>query len=297
MKILITGANGMLGSSLIEQLIKTNHQILATGKGTSRCNNLIFNEICSYATLDILNQNDIEDTFAKFQPDAIIHAAAMTQVDDCEQNKELCSRINTVASKQLMAAAQKCGASFYYISTDFVFSGEDGPYKETDKTGPVNYYGESKLDTEDALKATGINWCIIRTVLLYGKTDHINRSNFIYWVRDNLQAKKPIKVVNDQFRTPTYIPDLAGGIIKAVELKARGIYHISGNDTLTPYEMAIQVADHLNLDKQLITPVDASTFTQAGRRPQKTGFYINKATEDLGYQPTEFKKALKIIFE
>jgi dTDP-4-dehydrorhamnose reductase len=297
MKILITGANGMLGSTLTEQLLKTNHQILATGKGISRCNHLKFNKISRYATLDILNSNDIKDTVAKFQPGAIIHAAAMTQVDDCEQDKELCYSINTTASKQLMAEAQKCGASFYYVSTDFVFSGEDGPYKETDKTGPVNYYGESKLDTEDALKASGINWCIIRTVLLYGKTDHISRSNFIYWVRDNLQAQKPIKVVNDQIRTPTYIQDLAAGIIKAVELQARGIYHISGNDTLTPYEMAIQVADCLNLDKQLISPVDASTFTQVGRRPQKTGFYINKATEDLGYQPTEFKKALKIIFE
>ncbi len=297
MKILITGANGMLGSTLTEQLLKTNHQILATGKGIFRCNHLIFNEISSYATLDILNPNDIEDTVAKFQPDAIIHAAAMTQVDDCEQNKELCSRINTVASKQLMAAAQKCGASFYYISTDFVFSGEDGPYKETDKTGPINFYGKSKLQTEEALKESGMNWCIIRTVLLYGKTDHINRSNFIYWVRDNLLAKKPIKVVDDQIRTPTYIPDLVAGIIKAVELQARGIYHISGSDTLTPYEMSIQVADYLNLDKQLISPVDASTFTQVGRRPQKTGFYINKAIQDLGYQPTEFNKALKIIFE
>jgi dTDP-4-dehydrorhamnose reductase len=116
-------------------------------------------------------------------------------------------------------------------------------------------------------------------------------------VRDNLQALKSIKVVNDQIRTPTFIPDLAAGIIKAVKLQARGIYHISGNDTLTPYEMAIQVADYLNLDKQLITPVDASTFTQVGRRPQKTGFDINKAIHDLNYQPTEFKKALKIIFK
>jgi len=297
MKILITGANGMLGSTLTEQLLKTNHQILATGKGISRCKNLIFNEISSYATLDILNSNDIEDTVAKFQPDAIIHAAAMTQVDECEQDKELCSQINTVAPKKLIASAQKCGASFYYISTDFVFSGENGPYKETDKTGPINFYGESKLQTEEALKASNLRWCIIRTVLLYGKTDHINRSNFIYWVRDNLQALKPIKVVNDQIRTPTFIPDLAAGIIKAVELQARGIYHISGNDTLTPYEMAIQVADHLHLNKQLITPVDASTFTQVGRRPQKTGFYINKAIQDLGYQPTEFNKALKSIFE
>jgi dTDP-4-dehydrorhamnose reductase len=297
MKILITGANGMLGSTLTKMLLMTEHHILATGRGEIRCNQLIFNEKNRYATLDILNPQEIEEVIGNFKPDTIIHAAAMTQVDECEKDKELCSSINIAASKDIMNAAHKYGSSLFYISTDFVFRGEDGPYAETDKTGPVNFYGESKLQVEEALKASDLKWCIIRTVLLFGKTDHINRSNFIYWVRDNLQALKPIKVVNDQIRTPTFIPDLAAGIIKAVELQARGIYHISGNDTLTPYEMAIQVADHLSLNKQLITPVDASTFTQAGRRPQKTGFYINKAIQDLGYQPTEFNKALKSIFE
>jgi len=297
MKILITGANGMLGSTLTKMLLMTEHHILATGRGEIRCNQLIFNEKNRYATLDILDPQEIEEVIGNFKPDTIIHAAAMTQVDECEKDKELCSSINIAASKDIMNAAHKYGSSLFYISTDFVFSGEEGPYAETDKTGPVNFYGESKLQVEEALKASDLKWCIIRTVLLFGKTDHINRSNFIYWVRDNLQALKPIKVVNDQIRTPTFIPDLAAGIIKAVELQARGIYHISGNDTLTPYEMAIKVADHLSLNKQLITPVDASTFTQAGRRPQKTGFYINKAIQDLGYQPTEFNKALKSIFE
>jgi dTDP-4-dehydrorhamnose reductase len=296
MKILITGANGMLGSTLTEMLLKTEHEILATGKGEFRYTQLTFNNKSKYASLDILNPKDIEDVIGNFKPDTIIHAAAMTQVDECEQNKELCSSINIVASKQLMAAAQKIGAAFYYISTDFVFSGEDGPYVETDQPGPVNYYGESKLQTEEALKASDLGWCIIRTVLLYGKTDHIKRSNFIYWVRDSLLAQKPVKVVNDQIRTPTYIPDLAEGIIKAVELQARGVYHISGDDILTPYEMAIHVADYLKLNKSLITAVDAATFTQPGKRPQKTGFFIKKATEDLGYQPIKFKKALELIF-
>ena len=297
MKILITGANGMLGSMLTEMLFKTEHQILATGRGEFRSNQLTFNEKNRYTTLDILKPQEIEEVIGNFRPDTIIHAAAMTQVDECEQDKELCSRINIAASKDIMVAAQKCGSSFYYISTDFVFNGEDGPYAETDKTGPVNFYGESKLQAEEALKASDLRWCIIRTVLLYGKTDHIKRSNFIYWVRDNLLAHNPIKVVNDQIRTPTFIPDLAKGIIKAVEMQAKGIYHISGDDVLTPYEMAIEVADYLNLDNNLITAVNASIFTQPGKRPQKTGFHINKASKELDYQPIKFKLALKFIFE
>jgi dTDP-4-dehydrorhamnose reductase len=124
-----------------------------------------------------------------------------------------------------------------------------------------------------------------------------NRSNFIHWVKENLESKNPIKVVNDQFRTPTYIPDLVKGVILALETGARGVYHISGGETLTPYGMAMEVAKHLKLDKSLITAVNASTFKQSAKRPLKTGFNINKAIEQLGYQPTPFKEALAEIFD
>lgn len=296
MKILLTGANGMLGSAITEQLSKTNHTLLATGKGELRHNHLIFNEKSNYASLDITDQIRAKHLFDSFKPDAIIHSAAMTQVDDCELNKDQCYSINTASTMSLISLAKEVNAAFHFISTDFVFSGDDGPYVESDQIGPVNYYGETKELAEQYLIQSGLNWSIIRTVLLYGKTDQIKRSNFIYWVRDSLVESKPIKVVNDQIRTPTYIPDLAKGIIKAVEGQAKGIYHISGDEIMTPYQMAIEVARFLKLDEQLITPVDATTFTQPGKRPQRTGFYIKKAIDELGYAPTAFKTALAEIF-
>ena len=296
MKILLTGANGMLGSAIAEELSKTNHTLLATGKGELRHNHLIFNELSNYASMDITDEITSKKLIKSFNPDAIIHSAAITQVDDCELNRDHCYSINTAATIELISIAKEVNAAFHFISTDFVFSGEEGPYAETDQTGPVNYYGTTKELAERYLIQSGLDWSIIRTILLYGKTDQINRSNFIYWVRDNLINNKPIKVVSDQIRTPTYIPDLVKGIIEAVERKAKGIYHISGDEIMTPYQMALEVARYLELDDQLITPVDATTFTQPGMRPQRTGFKIKKAVDELGYAPTAFKSALAEIF-
>lgn len=296
MKILLTGCNGMLGSSLSEKLSKVNYTTWATGKTSCRLPSHFFHDNFIYHKLDITNSEQTAALINSFKPDLIIHAAAMTQVDDCEQNKDLCYSINIDGTNNLINAAKEVNARFCLISTDFVFSGEEGPYSETDPTGPVNYYGETKVVAEQLVKSSGLNWSIVRTILLYGKADPSKRSNFIYWVKNNLEAGVKIKVVNDQIRTPTFIPDLVEGIYLIAEKGAEGIFHISGKDILTPYKMAVEIADFLSLDKTLLEPVDASTFSQIGKRPQKTGFKIEKAIEELGYQPTSFKNALSMIF-
>lgn len=296
MKILLTGCNGMLGSSLSEKLSSTNHTTWATGKTTCRLPSSLFHDHFIYHSLDITNSEKTFELITSLKPDLIIHAAAITQVDDCEQNKSFCYSVNVGATKHLIAAAKEVNARFCLISTDFVFSGKEGPYSEIDLTDPVNYYGETKVLAEQLVMSSGLNWSIVRTILLYGKADPCKRSNFIYWVKNNLEAGVKIKVVNDQIRTPTFIPDLVEGICLIAEKGARGIFHISGNDIMTPYQMALDVADFLKLDKNLLEPVDASTFTQIGKRPQKTGFKIEKAVRELGYHPTSFKNALSLIF-
>jgi dTDP-4-dehydrorhamnose reductase len=158
---------------------------------------------------------------------------------------------------------------------------------------PVNYYGSSKLAAEKAVMETDLNWCIIRTVLVYGNILTGNRSNIISWVQENLTAGKNIKVVSDQWRTPTYVEDLARGILLVIEKNATGIYHISGDEMLTPYDMAIATANYLGLDKTLIEKVDASMFKQPAMRPAKTGFVIDKAKRYLGYKPLSFDEGLR----
>ena len=286
----------MLGSHLAEKLSQSGHQTWATGKGECRLPSHLLHANFIYQNLDITQKDAVDQTINSVQPDVIVHAAAMTQVDDCEQNMSLSYSVNVDGTRNLLESAEDVNSRFCLISTDFVFSGASGPYSENDPTGAVNYYGQTKELAEQLVMSSRLNWSIARTVLLYGKADPSKRSNFIYWVKQNLEAGKHIKVVNDQIRTPTFIPDLANGIDLMIEKGARGIFHLSGKDILTPYQMAILIAKHLQLNESLIEPVDASIFTQIGKRPLKTGFVIDKAVNELGYHPTSFKNALSSIF-
>jgi dTDP-4-dehydrorhamnose reductase len=293
MKVLITGANGLLGQHLVKLLIEsTNYMITATGKGVSRLPFNATNQF-NYVSLDITNGVEVAAFIARDRPDIIIHTAAITQVDECEQNPIHCWNTNVTATRFLLGAAEITGAAFIYISTDFIFDGIAGPYLESDLPGPVNYYGSSKLGAEKSVMEAKLPWCIIRTVLVYGNILVGNRSNMVSWVQNNLSQGKPIQVVSDQWRTPTYVEDLAKGILLAIENKAKGIYHISGEELLTPYDMAMATAAYLALDINLIEKVTASIFVQAAKRPAKTGFIIDKAKNELGFRPLSFKEGLK----
>jgi dTDP-4-dehydrorhamnose reductase len=293
MKVLITGSNGLVGQHLVKLFLETtNHQIIATGRGESR---LTFagSELYNYYSLDITDGIAVNEFIQLHKPTAIIHAAALTQPDPCELDKIACWDTNVTATRFLIEAAEMVNAYFLYVSTDFVFDGLYGPYKETDDTGPVNYYGSSKLAAEKSVEESGLCWSIVRTVLVFGNILVGNRSNVISWVKDNLENNRSIKVVSDQWRTPTYVEDLAKGIILVLQKKATGIYHISGEEGMSPFDMAIATANYLHLDKSLITKVDASIFTQPAQRPLRTGFFIEKAKQELGFKPLHFKDALK----
>lgn len=294
MKVLVTGANGLLGQELIALLLQKKHQVIATSKGPSRIQPEFAKNI-TYRDLDITDGLAIQQVLGETRPDVIIHAAAMTQVDDCELNKITCYNINVTATRFLVEAAKEIRTRLVYISTDFIFDGADGPYKEDDEPKPLNYYGSTKLSAETEIMESGLEWSIVRTVLVIG-TAVGTRSNIISWVRDKLTKGEKIKVVDDQFRTPTFTEDLAKGILLVVEKRATGIYHISGKDLLTPYQIALKTADHFHLDHNLIEKADVTSFSQPAVRPPRTGFYIDKARKDLGYEPLSFDEGLKKFF-
>ncbi len=293
MKILVTGSNGLLGQHLVKMLLETTaHQIIATGRGENRLPFEI-SALYNYFSLDITDGIAVNDFLLNHKPNIIIHAAAMTQPDPCELNPVECWNVNVTATRFLVSAAESNAAKFIYISTDFVFDGTAGPYNETDIPNPVNYYGSSKLAAEKAVVESNTEWAIVRTVLVYGNILVGNRTNIINWVKENLENNRPIKVVGDQWRTPTYVEDLAKGVLLVVEKSATGIYHISGEEGMSPYEMAIAVASYLQLNTSLMTEVNADTFTQPAQRPLKTGFVIDKAKKELGYQPLSFASTLQ----
>lgn len=291
MRVLLTGANGLLGQKIVHQCYMDNEiDLVATGKGIKR-----FDEDILFVTMDITDANEVNSVFYKYKPDAIIHAAAMTNVDECELNQESCIEANVTAVKILIESAEKIGAFFLYVSTDFIFDGKEGPLGEDHPADPVNFYGQTKLDAEHLVMEASVSWAIARTVLVYGVVKDMSRSNIILWVKDSLEKGKKIQVVDDQYRTPTLAEDLADGCIRILKQKAGGIFNISGKDFLTPYEMAIQTANFFNLDKSLILKTDSTQFTQPAKRPLRTGFIIEKAKNDLGYNPRSFRDGIQIV--
>lgn len=292
MKILITGANGLLGQKLISQLqSEKGLEFLATSRGVPR---FLFKNV-PYQSLDIENKTEVNEVVGSYKPDVIIHTAAMTNVDTCEQNKEACWSANVTAVDNLVNAAEAHKAFFIHLSTDFIFSGEAGPYSEEATGNPVNYYGESKLASEEVVKKCRTSWAIVRTVLVYGITPGMSRSNIILWVKEGLENGKTLQIVDDQVRSPTLAEDLAAGCLLVAKKKAEGIWHISGKDILTPYDMAIKTANYFSLDKSLINKTDSSKFKQPAKRPAKTGFIIRKAVEHLGYKPHTFEEGIALL--
>ncbi|MHA4845753.1 SDR family oxidoreductase [Flavitalea antarctica] len=295
MKVLVTGANGLLGQHLVAELIEKRYSVVAIGRGPAR---LPFPESAyKYYDIDIATELAVHEVFSAESPEVVIHAAAMTQVDDCEVNQELCERINVQGTSHVIINAEQYARKLIYISTDFVFDGEKGDYAEEDDMGPVNWYGFTKMQAESIVETCDMPWAIVRTCLVYGNTLTGTRTNIISWVKENLQAGKPIKVVSDQVRTPTYVKDLVKGIMLIVQKNGEGTFHIAGKDVLTPYDMAVKTAAYFGLDSSLMTKVDASSFSQPGRRPLKTGFNISKAKLELGYEPISFDEALVLMDE
>jgi dTDP-4-dehydrorhamnose reductase len=292
MRILVTGSNGLLGQKLTHLLQQDKDiYLIATARGRSA----VKIQRGEYHSLDITDANNVESLLRFTKPDVIINTAAMTQVDDCETQREACWKANVTSVEHLVRACHALHIHLVHVSTDFIFDGTHGPLDESAVPNPVNYYGESKLAAEKIIQSSAITWAILRTVLVFGITNDMSRSNIVLWVKNSLQQKKSIQVVNDQWRTPTLAEDLAMGCYLAAIKRAKGIYNISGKDFLSPYDIAIRTAEFFNLDKSLINQTDSSKFVQPAKRPPKTGFIIDKARKDLGYEPRSFEEGLKIL--
>ena len=292
--VFITGANGFIGQYLSRQLLQKGFTVIATGKGDSR---LAFTHPqLIYESLDFTQSIEVDMLVQKYQPQVIVHAGALSKPDTCELDKETAYLVNVTGTQYLLQAAQHCHAFFVYLSTDFVFEGTRLDYKENDKLQPVNYYGETKRLAEAQVQEYGWAWSIVRTILVYGHPQG-SRHNILTIVAQGLKEGKDLKIVDDQVRTPTFVEDLVHGLVTIIEKKKEGIYHLSGAEVTTPYQMAFAVADYLGLDKSKIEKVTAESFNEPARRPRTTGFDLTKAQTDLQYKPTPFAEGLRKTFE
>jgi len=291
--ILTTGSNGLLGQKLTEKILAEDRvKLVATSKGANR---YPVKGGYGYAEMDILNADQVREVIERYSPDAIVHTAAMTNVDICEANKALCRQLNVDAVQMLISICEEKNIQLIHLSTDFVFDGADGPYKEEDAVNPVSYYGESKVLAESLLKNSKANWAILRTILVYGITSDMSRSNIVLWAKAALENASPIHVVNDQWRMPTLAEDLAEACLLAVEKNAKGIYHVSGKDYMSIADLVRKVADYWGLDQSFINEISSASLNQTAKRPVRTGFVLDKTIKDLDYRPHSFEEGLAIL--
>jgi dTDP-4-dehydrorhamnose reductase len=293
MTILITGSNGLLGQKIVRQLINSGSKFIASSKGENR------NPDCpedNYLSLDILYQEEIRTVFNQVKPTHIIHTAALTNVDFCELNPELCYAINVKATASLIAEANNINAHFQLLSSDFIFDGENGPYTETDIPNPLSHYATSKWQAEQLLiEAKNKNWSIVRTIIVYGQGHQLSRSNLIVWARDALLSNQEISVVNDQFRAPTWADDLAWACIQICLAGKVGVFNACGPETLSIYEIVLRIARFYGCDPTLIKKTNSSTLNQAAKRPPKTGLVLTKSKAEIRYNPKSLEETLALL--
>jgi dTDP-4-dehydrorhamnose reductase len=293
MKLLITGSNGLLGQKLVKLCKKEGIDFRATSSGKNRNSNCPEEK---YSEMDICSTEQIDKVFHEYQPTAVIHTAAMTNVDACELNPIGCRRVNVDGTKNLWTAAQKSDIHVQLLSTDFVFDGENGPYSEIDPVGPLSVYAQSKVDAENILIRSGdSNWSISRTIIVYGTGENLSRSNIILWAREALHKGGPLSIVNDQFRSPTWADDLAWGCLEIVKRKEYGVFHLSGGTVYAIIDLVKAIAAYYNLPTDNIKEVSSSTLSQPAKRPAKTGFVLDKAKQKLDYNPKSLEETLKLL--
>lgn len=289
-KILITGANGLLGQSLVD-IFQKKYTMIATGVEDRSMHP---NQNVKYQILDISNFNQSKDLINKFAPDVIINAASFTQVDACENQRELCWQINVKGVENLANLCRRYDIHLIHYSTDYVFDGKKGPYSENDRPHPLGYYGKSKLASENVLRQIACPFTIARTCVIYGNAIQVKK-NFYLWVLENLQKKLPLKVVTDQYNNPTLAEDLALGTELVIQASLLGTLHLAGKEYLNRFDFAVSIAKFFDLDANLIQPIETAQLKQASPRPMYGGLKIDKAIEMLQYEPRTVKNTFSFL--
>jgi dTDP-4-dehydrorhamnose reductase len=291
MRVLVTGSNGLLGQHLTASLLEQGVGLLATSFGPNRIESV---ENC-YERLDVSDYEDTLKVLASFRPDVVINTAAATNVDDCEHDKEKCDQINHQGVKNFITSFKELQMAPYFIqlSTDFVFDGNKKIYKENDKPKPISEYGRSKwLGEEAMLKSDYENFVIVRTSLVYGLGKALNKGNIFSWAMEKLRNGDSLTIVDDQFRSPTYVEDLAKACLKLARKKFKGIINIAGPETRSMFDYIVDTAQYVGVDPKKVIPISSDTLAQLAKRPPCSGLDISLAERQIDYHPTSFKASL-----
>ena len=287
LKFLVTGSTGLVGRQVVKDLSET-HEVFS-------CYTKSEPEFGVPVKMDLLNHERISNVLSEKNPDIVIHLGAMTAVDLCETQQDNALKINSQATEILAKECSKINSFMVYVSTDYVFNGNSGLYKENDATNPLGFYGKSKLLGEKSIQNFSSNWCIARTSTPFGL--HPTKKSFPIWVIENLQKQKQIDVLTDQFTSPTYVPSLSRMLIEISERRLTGIIHIAGASKISRYEMASLVSDKLGLDGKLLREISINDIKWEAQRPKDSSLNISKADIILNEKPQKINQSLDLFID
>ena len=288
MKTLVTGSSGLVGTQIVKDLVRQNHEVISC----------YYEKKPEYGTpekLDLKNSGNISTILKKHNPEYIIHLGAMTGVDLCEFEPDMAKNINSNATKILGKEASKLGSFFVYVSTDYVFDGTKPFSKENDSPNPLGVYGKSKLGGENALNEMASSYCIARISSPFGL--HESKKSFPLWIKENLDSKKEIPVLVDQYTSPTYVPNLSKMLIEITTRQISGIIHVSGATRISRYEFAELIAEKLDLDKKFLKPVNMNEMNWKAKRPIDSSLDVSLATEILNEKPQKIDQSIELLIE
>ncbi|MFA5832347.1 MAG: dTDP-4-dehydrorhamnose reductase [Bacteroidota bacterium] len=293
-RVLVCGSNGLLGQRLALVLDSDDeYEVLHSSHHRSFAQPEI---LIDYTQLDISIRGDVKSLITSYRPDVILNAAAMTNVDACERDRELAWKMNVVAVENLVEVSRRIGAKLIHVSTDYVFDGKAGNYTEHDRVNPINYYGKTKLAGENVIVSSGIDYAILRTIVVYGTGVNV-RNNFALWVINNLQENKPIRCASDQISNPTYVHDLAVAMRQCIDCDAKGLFHVAGAEHVSRYDFAVRAAEIFGYDTSLIEKKTSNDLNQLAQRPLHTTFITEKAKRTFNYNPLNITQGLKLLQE
>ncbi|MBM4249791.1 MAG: dTDP-4-dehydrorhamnose reductase [Euryarchaeota archaeon] len=289
-KVLVIGA-GLLGSCIIGKLAG-GCEVHGADVDTS-----LGEPGCEFHTVDITSRRAVSDLVTSVRPAAVFHTAALTNVDRCERDKTMALRVNGTATGHIALACAKVDAYLCFISTDYIFDGKKGMYREDDPPRPLSAYGESKLLGETEVRCLGDRWkwVIARSSILYGAFR--KRYNFASWIIDEVRNGRPIRVVADQRGSPTLAEDLSGAVAELWRRGATGIYNVAGREPASRYDFAVRLCEVFGLDRSLVTPVRTGELRQRAQRPEDSSLDVSKVERALGRRMLDVRGGLERMRE
>jgi dTDP-4-dehydrorhamnose reductase len=284
-KMLIIGANGLLGSKAFE-IGSSSYKVYGTySKNHSR----------DLTQLDATDKAAVSKLIGRVKPDLVLDTHALNNLDYCESHRDLAWEINVDGSRNIAQECQAVGAKYIFISSDYVFDGRKPIYTENDKPNPLNYYGKTKWATEEVLKVLDIDMIAIRTSAIYGAVSSTGKQSFVQWLIESLGKGSRVDIISDMFNSPTLNSDIVYAALRLYGSDSNGIFHVVGGDNISKYEFAMHISEEFDLDSSLINPVKMSQLYKDSIRPKKINLSTVKLKKLTGQVPVGVNEGLRLL--